>query len=115
MPADKTDWEAAHRAWKDWGNPSPRRFAILRRMLELDRGDIVVMPKMPALNQFTIACASGRYRFELADGGGRFGTHSSRGSKQCADLCLRRVQRGAPCVGIVLEGEPSGPGVVLRE
>ena len=72
-PADKTDWEEAHRAWKDWGNPSPRRFAILRRMLELDRGDIVVMPKMPALNQFTIACASGRYRFELADGWDDFG------------------------------------------
>ena len=72
-PADKADWEAAHRAYRDWENPSPRRFAILRRMLKLDRGDIVVMPKMPAWNQFTIASASGRYRFELAEGWDDFG------------------------------------------
>ena len=72
-PVEKADWEAAHRRWANWGDPSPRRYAILRRMLELDRGDIVVVPKMPAWNQFTIARASGRYRFELADGREDFG------------------------------------------
>ena len=69
----KSDWSVAHAAWRDWGAPSTLRFAILRRMLELDPGDIVVMPKMPAWNQFTIARASGRYRFELADGWDDFG------------------------------------------
>ena len=72
-PVDKADWEAAHRQREGWGDPSPRRFAILRRMLELDRGDIVVMPKMPAWDQFTIACASGGYRFEMAGGREDFG------------------------------------------
>lgn len=73
IPADKADWEAAYTERTDWGEPSPRRFAILRRMLELDRGDIVVMPKMPAWDRFTIARVTGRYRFELADGGKDFG------------------------------------------
>ena len=72
-PVAKTDWVAAHRDWADWGEPSPRRFSILHRMLELDRGDIVVVPKMPSSNQFTIARANGRYRFELADGRDDFG------------------------------------------
>ena len=72
-PVKKGDWEAAYRQREDWGDPSPRRFAILRRMLELDRGDIVVMPKMPAWDQFTIACASGGYRFEVAGGRDDFG------------------------------------------
>ena len=72
-PVGKAEWEAAHRAWKDWGDPSPRRFAILRRMLELSCGDIVVMPKMPAWNQFTIARVSGPYRFEIARGHDDFG------------------------------------------
>ena len=69
----KAEWEAAHRAWKDSGDPSPRRFAILRRMLELSCGDTVVMPKMPAWNQFTIARVSGPYRFEIARGHDDFG------------------------------------------
>ena len=72
-PVAKLDWEAAYGGWADWGAPSPRRFAILRRMLELDRGDIVVMPKMPAWDRFTMARATGRYRFELADGREDFG------------------------------------------
>lgn len=69
----KSDWETTYRGLADWGKPSPRRFAILRRMLELDRGDIVVMPKMPAWDRFTIARAAGRYRFESADGAKDFG------------------------------------------
>ena len=65
---DKRDWEAAYREQTDWGEASPMRFAILSRMLELDDGDIVVIPKMPAWNLFTVAQVSGRYRFET-DGG----------------------------------------------
>ena len=42
-------------------------------MLELSCGDIVVMPKMPAWNQFTIARVSGPYRFEIARGHDDFG------------------------------------------
>ena len=67
-PVAKSDGDAAHGGWADWGAASPRRFAILRRMLELDRGDIVVMPKMPAWDRLTIARVAGRYRFELAEG-----------------------------------------------
>ena len=37
---------------------SPRRFAILTRMLDLNDGDVVVIPKMPEWNQFTIARVS---------------------------------------------------------
>ena len=72
-PVDKREWEAAYRERTVWGNPSPRRFAILNRMLELDDGDIVVMPKMPAWNRFTVARVSGRYRFEVARGHDDFG------------------------------------------
>ena len=61
---DKREWEAAYRERTDWGEASPMRFAILSRMLELDDGDVVVMPKMPARHRFTVARVSGRYRFE---------------------------------------------------
>ena len=63
-PVHKREWESAYQERTDWGAASPRRFAILSRMLELDDGDIVVMPKMPAWNQFTVARVSGRYRFD---------------------------------------------------
>ena len=33
-------------------------------MLDMEEGSVVVVPKMPELNQFTIAHVSGRYRFE---------------------------------------------------
>ena len=69
---DKADWEAAHRKI-DWGDPSPKRFAILSRMLDVGRRDIVVIPKMPGWNQFSIARVSGEYRFEVADGRDDFG------------------------------------------
>ena len=59
----KTQWEATHKA--HWGeDPSPKRFAILTRMLDMEDGDMVVVPKMPEKNQFTIARVSGRYWFE---------------------------------------------------
>ena len=60
---EKTQWEAAHKAhWKE--DPSLRRFAILTRMLDMEDGGVVVVPKMPKWDQFTIARVSGCYRFE---------------------------------------------------
>ncbi len=62
---EKHQWEATF--CEVWGKPpSPRRFSILSYMLELEEGDIVVVPKMPEWNQFTIARVSGGYSFEMA-------------------------------------------------
>ena len=72
-PLAKSAWETAYRGWGHRDAPSPRRFAILRRMLELVCGGIVVVPKMPARDRFMIARVTGRYRFELADGRKDFG------------------------------------------
>lgn len=60
--------EAWTRAYKDaWGNdPSPLRYGILRRMLDMEKGDLVICPKMPDYSCFTIATVSGPYRFEVA-------------------------------------------------
>ena len=68
----KADWEATHRNI-DWGDPSPKRFAILSRMLDIKKHDIVVIPKMPRWNQFSIACVSDDYRFDVAHGRDDFG------------------------------------------
>lgn len=64
---NKEEWK---RAYKDaWGHdPSPKRYGILRRMLDMKKGDLVVCPKMPDDSCFTIAIASGPYRFEVAPG-----------------------------------------------
>ena len=60
----KTQWEETYRA--HWGEyPSTMRFAILTRMLDMKYGDVVVVPKMPEWDQFTIARVSGGYRFEI--------------------------------------------------
>ena len=60
---EKTDWEQAYGSrWDE--DPSPRRFAILSRMLDMKRGDVVVVPKMPEWNQLTIAQVASGYRFE---------------------------------------------------
>ena len=64
---EKTEWEARYP--KSWGDPIPMRFAILSRMLDLQHGDVVVVPKMPERHQFTIARVSEGYRFD-ADGDG---------------------------------------------
>ena len=69
---EKTEWEAIYP--EDWGGPSPKRFAILSRMLDLQFGDVVVVPKMPRRDQFAMARVSGRYRFE-ADGDGEVFGH----------------------------------------
>ena len=60
---ERTDWEQTYRScWDD--DPSPRRFAILSRMLEIGRGDVVVVPKMPKWNQLVVAQVASGYRFE---------------------------------------------------
>ena len=60
---DKPHWEAAYRAY--WNEaPSPQRYSILTRMLDLTDGDVVVIPKMPERNEFTIARVRDGYRFE---------------------------------------------------
>ena len=60
---EKTQWEAAYKAhWEE--DPSLRRFAILTRMLDMEDGGVVVVPKIPKWDQFTIARVSGCYRFE---------------------------------------------------
>lgn len=65
-------WEATYN--KKWGEaPSPKRFAILTRMLDMKPGSAVVIPKMPERDQFTIARVSGDYRFELGQAWGDYG------------------------------------------
>ena len=71
-PVDKHRWEKTYKqVWKE--DPSPRRFSILRGMLDLDNGDIVVVPKKPKWNQFTIARVSGKYFFDVDTRRGDFG------------------------------------------
>ena len=63
VQVEKQDWEQAYiDHWQE--KPSKFRYAILSRMLDLGRGDIVVIPKMPRWNQFTVACVAAGYRFE---------------------------------------------------
>ena len=64
---EKTEWETRYP--KAWGDPSSKRFAILSRMLDLQEGDVVVVPKMPQGHQFTSARVSGGYQFDT-DGDG---------------------------------------------
>ena len=60
---EKTHWEATYKEhWKE--DPSPKRFVILARMLEMQDGSAVVLPKMPEWNLFTIARVGGGYRFD---------------------------------------------------
>ena len=60
----KEKWETTYQEiWED--KPSPRRYSILSRMLQLNDNDIVVIPKMPHTNQFTIARVSEGYKFDF--------------------------------------------------
>ena len=62
-PRTKEEWVNAYRnAWGE--DPSPRRYGILRRMLDMNEGDLVVCPKVPDPTCFTIATVSSSYRFE---------------------------------------------------
>ena len=60
---EKAEWNATYRThWKE--DPTPKRFAILSYMLDLSDGSLVVVPKMPKWDQFTIARVSGGYEFD---------------------------------------------------
>ncbi len=64
FPIPKERWEENYR--RAWGeNPSPKRYSILRRLLEIEQGEVVVMPKMPNSGEFSIACVSGSYTFSV--------------------------------------------------
>lgn len=68
----REDWARAYKkAWSE--EPSPRRHGILRRMLDMQVGDVVLCPKAPAYGQFTIAKVSEPYRFEEDGDQGDFG------------------------------------------
>ena len=60
IPSDV--WEAnyiqAQPACWNGANPSPRRYGILTRMLQLEPGDVVIVPKMPADTEFSVARVS---------------------------------------------------------
>ena len=59
------DWSKAYRdAWGE--EPSPRRYSILRRMLDMKQDDLVICPKAPDDGHFTIARVCDTYRFEVA-------------------------------------------------
>ena len=61
----KEKWETTYnQIWEE--PPSPRRYSILSRMLQLnvEDVDIVVVPKVPHPDQFTIARVSGGYQFD---------------------------------------------------
>ena len=60
---EKKDWEKAYRLHSK-EDLSPKRFAILSRMLDMEHGDLVVAPKMPERNQMTVARVAASYQFE---------------------------------------------------
>lgn len=61
----KDDWTQAYE--EAWGeSPSPRRHGILRRMLDMRKGDVVLCPNAPTTGKFTMAELSEAYRFEVA-------------------------------------------------
>lgn len=61
-------WEDNYRGichdWED-PNPSPHRYTILTRMLELERDDIIIAPNMPDDMHFTLAHVTEGYRFDV--------------------------------------------------
>ncbi len=61
---NKEEWTQAYqRACGEF--PSSHRYAILSRLLKMNKGDLVFVPKAPADGYFTIAEVSGNYRFEM--------------------------------------------------
>lgn len=69
---NKEEWTQAYqRAYDEC--PSSRRHAILKRMLDMNKGDLVFVPKAPAYGSFTIAEVSGDYRFKVASDYNDFG------------------------------------------
>ena len=72
LRTEKGQWEERYKvSWEV--EPSPMRYSILIRMLKVKEGDVVVVPKMPESNQFTIARVSGEYWFEADEDRKDFG------------------------------------------
>ena len=68
----KEEWSQAYRsAWDVC--PSPRRYAILCRMLEMKEGDLILCPNAPEYGHFTIAEVSGDYQFKMVPSRDDFG------------------------------------------
>ena len=66
------DWMQAYiNAYQE--EPSRRRYAILRRMLDMQVGDLVLCPNAPTWGQFTITKVSDTYQFTVAHGQDDFG------------------------------------------
>lgn len=61
----KEEWTQAYMSAWD-ASPSPRRYAILCRMLNMNKGDLIFIPKAPRYEYFTIAEVSRDYQFEMA-------------------------------------------------
>ena len=62
---NKEEWTKAYQI-ACGESPSSHRYAILSRLLDMNIGDLVFVPKAPAYGSFTIAEVSGDYRFEVA-------------------------------------------------
>ncbi|MCK4632088.1 MAG: restriction endonuclease [candidate division Zixibacteria bacterium] len=74
-PVPLSEWEARYSksAKEIWARePGPgealKRFRILSPMTDLRAGDIVVIPKMPSWDKFTIASVKGKYWFDADRG-----------------------------------------------
>lgn len=70
---DISSWLQASQAyfagWADWGEPPDEaarciRYRILKTMLEMDPGDLVVVPRVPTGETFTIAEVAEGYHFD---------------------------------------------------
>ena len=111
---DKTVFEEGYK--EDFGEkPSSRRFAILTGMLDLNSGDVVVVPKMPVWNQFTIARVSEGYEFDTGSNldDYRHIVHVDPG--QCSYLRLPRRGRCVPHIWIICTGKsPCGDYILLQ-
>lgn len=61
----KEEWTSAYKkSWEE--EPSPKRFAILSRMHNMKEDDLVLCPKCPTYNKFTIAVVDKGYKFEFS-------------------------------------------------
>lgn len=59
LTAGKKYWD-----WTGSIDDCKRRHSILARMLQIERGDLIVVPKMPSAEEFSIARADGDYKFD---------------------------------------------------
>ncbi len=63
-PIDRWSWGKNYEK-QGWGPPSQRRHGALAKMLELEEGDLVVIPKVPEDDQFSLARVTGKYVFDF--------------------------------------------------